>query len=84
MPPSVRNVKSGYTRGSSLHAALQPQSAAKYEPIQMYNARNFILDILDDPDRHIEHARRYVPGRCDGGTLLKCVILDMLPASSCP
>ncbi|KAI0770000.1 cytochrome P450 [Fomes fomentarius] len=44
---------------SSLHAALQPQSAAKYEPIQMYNARNFILDILDDPDRHIEHARRY-------------------------
>lgn len=44
--------------GSSLHAVLQRQTSAKYEPIQMYNARNFVLDILADPERHIDHARR--------------------------
>ncbi|TFK93081.1 cytochrome P450 [Polyporus arcularius HHB13444] len=44
---------------SSLHAALQPQVSAKYEPIQTHNALNYILDLLDDPDKHLEHAKRY-------------------------
>ncbi|KAI0754867.1 cytochrome P450 [Daedaleopsis nitida] len=44
---------------SSLHSALQPQTAAKYQPIQMHNARNYILDILDRPEQHIDHARGY-------------------------
>ncbi|KAI0349583.1 cytochrome P450 [Trametes cingulata] len=44
---------------SVLHATLQPQSAAKYEYMQMQNARNFIIDLLDDPDEFIGHAKRY-------------------------
>ncbi|KAI0657327.1 cytochrome P450 [Cubamyces menziesii] len=44
---------------SSLHATLQPRIAATYEPLQMHHARNFILDILDDPDQFINHAKRY-------------------------
>ncbi|KAI0660149.1 cytochrome P450 [Cubamyces menziesii] len=44
---------------TALHATLQPQSAAKYEPLQMQNARNFILDLLDEPDQFIDHAKRY-------------------------
>ncbi|OSC97213.1 cytochrome P450 [Trametes coccinea BRFM310] len=44
---------------SVLHATLQPQSATKYEPLQMQNARNFVLDLLDEPDKFIEHAKRY-------------------------
>ncbi|KAI0720580.1 cytochrome P450 [Cerioporus squamosus] len=44
---------------SSLHAALQPQASAKYEPVQTHNALNYILDLLNDPDKHLDHARRY-------------------------
>lgn len=46
--------------GSSLHAALQPQVSAKYEPIQTHNALNYILDLLDDPGNHLDHAKRCV------------------------
>ncbi|KAI0826895.1 cytochrome P450 [Trametes gibbosa] len=44
---------------SILHATLQPQSAARYEYMQMQNARNFILDILDEPTEFLNHAKRY-------------------------
>ncbi|KAI0633734.1 cytochrome P450 [Trametes polyzona] len=42
-----------------LHATLQPASAARYEYLQMNNARNFIVDILDEPAEFINHSKRY-------------------------
>jgi cytochrome P450 len=42
-----------------LHAGLQPKVAETYEPIQTRNAKNLILDILDDPKNHQSHAMRY-------------------------
>lgn len=27
----------------------------------MHNALNYILDLLEDPEKHLEHARRCVP-----------------------
>ncbi|EGN94235.1 hypothetical protein SERLA73DRAFT_163227 [Serpula lacrymans var. lacrymans S7.3] len=41
------------------HTHLQTKAAETYEPLQMHNAKNVILDILDDPKQHIMHARRY-------------------------
>ncbi|KAG2072928.1 cytochrome P450 [Suillus decipiens] len=42
-----------------LHAGLQPKVAETYEPIQTRNAKNLILDILNDPKNHQGHAMRY-------------------------
>ncbi|KAI0829920.1 cytochrome P450 [Trametes gibbosa] len=42
-----------------LHATLQPASAARYEYLQMQSARNYLLDIVDRPERFIEHGKRY-------------------------
>lgn len=42
-----------------LHAGLQPKVAETYEPIQIRNAKNVVLDILNDPKNHQKHAMRY-------------------------
>ncbi|KAG2029545.1 cytochrome P450 [Suillus americanus] len=41
-----------------LHAGLQPRVAETYEPIQTRNAKNLVLDILDDPKNHQGHVMR--------------------------
>ncbi|TCD70585.1 hypothetical protein EIP91_002615 [Steccherinum ochraceum] len=46
----------------ALHSSLQPLSAAQYEPLQFKNAKNYVLDILRDPDNHLAHARKYAAG----------------------
>ncbi|ETW82206.1 cytochrome P450 monooxygenase 106 [Heterobasidion irregulare TC 32-1] len=43
----------------ALHTHLQPKVAVTYGPLQMFNARVLLRDILDDPENHHEHARRY-------------------------
>ncbi|KAK0207575.1 cytochrome P450 [Armillaria fumosa] len=43
----------------ALHLNLQTKKARAYEPIQLRNAKNLILDLLDNPSDHISHARRY-------------------------
>lgn len=43
----------------ALHAHLQPKSVASYAPVLMKNARQHILDLLDDPKNHQDHAKRY-------------------------
>ncbi|KNZ82117.1 O-methylsterigmatocystin oxidoreductase [Termitomyces sp. J132] len=43
----------------ALHAHLSPTVVQTYGPVLMSNARTHILDILDDPDIHQEHAKRY-------------------------
>ncbi|KAM5534989.1 hypothetical protein V8D89_011362 [Ganoderma adspersum] len=43
----------------SLHAILQPQASIAYVPIQMKHARNYVLDILDAPEQHLTHAKRF-------------------------
>ncbi|KAH7923755.1 cytochrome P450 [Leucogyrophana mollusca] len=43
----------------AVHTHLQPKAAETYQSLQMENARNVILDILDDPKHHQEHAERY-------------------------
>lgn len=47
------------TSVSALHATLQPQNAARYEHMQMHNARTFVLDLLRDPAEFLNHAKRY-------------------------
>ena len=43
----------------ALHAVMQLKVAETYEPLQLRHAKNVLLDILDDPERHQMHARRY-------------------------
>ncbi|THV06992.1 cytochrome P450 [Dendrothele bispora CBS 962.96] len=43
----------------ALHAQLQEKAAVEYEPVQLVNAKNVVLDILRDPDHHQDHAKRY-------------------------
>jgi cytochrome P450 len=41
------------------HTHLQPRAAATYQEIQTETAKEVIVDILNDPKRHIQHAQRY-------------------------
>ncbi|KAF8139802.1 cytochrome P450 [Boletus edulis] len=43
----------------ALHTMMQPKMAETYEPLQFRHAKDVLLDILDDPERHQMHARRY-------------------------
>ncbi|KAF5344799.1 hypothetical protein D9758_014422 [Tetrapyrgos nigripes] len=43
----------------ALHTHLQPSAVPAYEPLQTRNARELILDILADPDNHLEHVKRF-------------------------
>ncbi|KAK0462942.1 cytochrome P450 [Desarmillaria tabescens] len=43
----------------ALHSHLQPKSVASYSPILMRTARQNMLDIIQDPERHQDHAKRY-------------------------
>lgn len=47
---------------SALHAHLQPKSITAYSSTLMYSARQHIYDILEEPSRHQDHAKRYVFG----------------------
>lgn len=43
----------------ALHSHLQPKVVQSYSPVLMKNAKQLILDIIDNPDIHQEHAKRY-------------------------
>ncbi|GLB36895.1 putative cytochrome p450 [Lyophyllum shimeji] len=43
----------------ALHAHLSPKVVQSYGPVLMRSAKQHILDILDNPDIHQEHAKRY-------------------------
>ncbi|KAF8148666.1 cytochrome P450 [Crassisporium funariophilum] len=43
----------------ALHAHLQPKLVSDYAPTLMRSARQHILDIIEMPDRHQDHAKRY-------------------------
>ncbi|KAG6828014.1 hypothetical protein H0H87_003076 [Tephrocybe sp. NHM501043] len=43
----------------ALHAHLSPKVVQGYGPVLMANARTHILDIINEPDIHQEHAKRY-------------------------
>ena len=42
----------------ALHLHLQVRAAETYEETQVFNARYFVRDILDDPAGVFEHTRR--------------------------
>jgi hypothetical protein len=44
----------------ALHSFMQYAVATKYGPIQIANAKNVVLDILENPTAHAMHARRWV------------------------
>ncbi|PIL22641.1 cytochrome P450 [Ganoderma sinense ZZ0214-1] len=44
----------------SLHAILQPQASIAYVPMQMKHAQNYVLDILEAPEKHLTHAKRRI------------------------
>ncbi|KAI0345185.1 cytochrome P450, partial [Trametopsis cervina] len=43
----------------ALHSQLQPSAVTQWLPLQIKNAKALVLDIHQEPDRHIEHARRF-------------------------
>ncbi|KAG5640716.1 hypothetical protein DXG03_007437 [Asterophora parasitica] len=43
----------------ALHAHLSPKVVQSYGPVLMRTAKQHILDIIDDPEIHQEHAKRY-------------------------
>ncbi|KAH9487458.1 Cytochrome P450 monooxygenase 88 [Psilocybe cubensis] len=43
----------------ALHAHLQPKIVSNYAPTLMRNAKQHIMDIIDEPHRHQDHAKRY-------------------------
>lgn len=43
----------------ALHSHLQPKLVPTYEPLQLFNAKVLIRDILKNPEGHRKHARRY-------------------------
>jgi hypothetical protein len=45
---------------SAMHAHLQPKLISTYSPTLMKNARRHILDIIETPERHQDHAKRCV------------------------
>lgn len=44
----------------ALHSHLQPTIAVHYKAIQDRHAVGFLLDILNDPEHHLDHSRRSV------------------------
>ena len=44
----------------AVHVHLQPKVAETYEEVQAEAAKDVVLDMLNDPKRHEEHAERYV------------------------
>ncbi|KAF8639385.1 hypothetical protein AX17_001541 [Amanita inopinata Kibby_2008] len=43
----------------ALHAYLQPKIVANYGPVLMARAKQHVLDILENPEGHQDHAKRY-------------------------
>ncbi|KAG2052657.1 hypothetical protein BDR06DRAFT_972821 [Suillus hirtellus] len=43
----------------ALHTHFQPTAAGTYQPLQMLNVKNLILDILDDPCNFQNHVMSY-------------------------
>ncbi|KAI0693913.1 cytochrome P450 [Cytidiella melzeri] len=43
----------------ALHSQLQPSAVSQWLPLQTKNAKALVLDILHEPDKHIDHARRF-------------------------
>ncbi|KAF9449630.1 cytochrome P450 [Macrolepiota fuliginosa MF-IS2] len=46
----------------ALHAHLQPKSVAAYSPTLMRGVRQHIMDLIEEPTRHQDHAKRYAAG----------------------
>ncbi|KAG2362576.1 hypothetical protein BDR07DRAFT_1357440 [Suillus spraguei] len=61
----------------ALHTHLQPKSADAYQPLQMSQAKNVILNILDDPDSFQHHASSYA-----ADTILKITYGKTTPTSA--
>jgi cytochrome P450 len=47
----------------AVHTHLQPKAALAYRDMQCENARGFVLDVLNEPKNHQNHASRYVLAR---------------------
>ncbi|KAJ3487189.1 hypothetical protein NLI96_g3712 [Meripilus lineatus] len=43
----------------AFHDQLQPSVATRYQPLQFKYSKQYIVDLLRDPDRHMEYARKY-------------------------
>ncbi|KAG2131279.1 cytochrome P450 [Suillus bovinus] len=61
----------------ALHTHLQPKSAETYQPLQMSQAKNMILNILDDPHNFQSHAITYA-----AATTLKIAYGKTTPTSA--
>ncbi|KAG2750599.1 cytochrome P450 [Suillus brevipes Sb2] len=65
------------TRGLALQSHLQPKSAEEYQPLQMSQAKNVILNLLDDPDNFQNHATTFA-----AATILKVAYGKTTPTSA--
>ena len=50
----------------AIHTHFQAKAIETYKDTQCEQARKFIFDILDDPEDHQEHIRRYFAVHCMG------------------
>jgi hypothetical protein len=42
----------------ALHAHLQPKAISEYAPVLQQSAKQHILDIVESPERHQNHAKK--------------------------
>jgi hypothetical protein len=56
-----------------LHTGLQSKVAGTYEPFYTKHAKNLILDILNDPNSHQMHVKRYESSSCSRNVGSSCV-----------
>ncbi|KAG2070790.1 cytochrome P450 [Suillus decipiens] len=61
----------------AVHTHLQPKSAEAYQPLQMSQAKNVILNILDDPSNFQHHAASYA-----ADTIMKITYGKTTPTSA--
>lgn len=41
-----------------LHSHLQPKSVLQYQPVMMRSAKQLVMDIIENPETHQDHAKR--------------------------
>lgn len=47
------------------HALLNSNSAIKYQPVQDYESKQMMVELIDSPELFYEHNRRYSASVCD-------------------
>lgn len=61
IPEPTYSARHLYVR--ALHSQLQASAARQYAPLQRRNAKDYVRNMLADPEHHLDHGRTYVLGK---------------------